>query len=177
MCHVTVTYQPVTDLHLLSSGLECYLYRAWVTTLWAGVSSSTFGFNICYTSWDYTPKVPTGQLSMSSILIPSSQAINGYHCFQYESCGITGLQVNPWFLADLQTSVTVQYLVVKTREDGKDFNNVEVRLGDSSTFNNNPMFVMHSGPTPPIGTFIILTPTQPMQGRYLSFQTFTSSGA
>ncbi|KAK7078082.1 hypothetical protein SK128_009064, partial [Halocaridina rubra] len=99
---------------------------------------------------------------------------DGYYCHKVDHCSQTFPSPNPWLKVDLQTSVTVLCLVVKTSEYEIFFTDVEVRLGSSSNFSNNPIFAMQSGQSPPSGTFLILTPTQPMQGRYLSFQSMVA---
>ncbi|XP_064080367.1 uncharacterized protein LOC135197229 [Macrobrachium nipponense] len=105
------------------------------------------------------------------------QATNGYFCYAYDSCSVTLVKDYPWWKADLQKTYFVSALIVKPRDDNYDFKDVEIRFGNSPTISQNPIFSTHTGATPPAGTVLTFEPPNPMEGRYLSFQSTTTTVA
>ncbi|XP_064080332.1 fucolectin-4-like [Macrobrachium nipponense] len=111
--------------------------------------------------------------SVSNSNSSESHGTNGYFCYGYDSCSITGPLNTPWWKADLQNSYFVSTLIVKPRDDGYDFSNIEIRFGNSPTISQNPILATYLGSTPPAGTVLTFKAPHPMEGRYLSIQTFT----
>ncbi|XP_064080395.1 pentraxin fusion protein-like [Macrobrachium nipponense] len=162
-------------------GDECTLFKTWVTGEYIGAAQDSFGFTSCYTSWFYSknlaPRAVVTMPTFYSVNHAESQATNGYFCYVYDSCSITGVMANPYWKADVQKTYLVSTVIVKPREDSINFDNVEIRFGNSPTISQNPIFGTHVGATPPAGTVLTFKSTKPMEGRYLSFQTLAASAA
>ncbi|XP_066981248.1 fucolectin-like [Macrobrachium rosenbergii] len=162
-------------------GDDCSLFKTFVTAEYNGTAQDSFGFTSCYTSWFFSKNLaPRAVVTMSSIYSVNQaeyQAINGYFCYAYDSCSITLVRDYPWWKADLQKTYFVSALVVKPRDDNLDFNTVEIRFGNSPTISQNPIFATHAPTTPPAGTVLTFKSPNPMEGRYLSFQTFSTTNA
>ncbi|XP_064080343.1 fucolectin-1-like [Macrobrachium nipponense] len=104
------------------------------------------------------------------------KATDGFYCYSYDACSTSKSMTNPWWQADLQKAYVVSALIVKARDDGSSFSQVEIRFGNSPTISQNPVFGTHPGSTPPAGTFLTFRPPNPMEGRYLSFQALEYAG-
>ncbi|XP_066981166.1 fucolectin-6-like [Macrobrachium rosenbergii] len=115
--------------------------------------------------------------SIYSVNNAEYQATNGYYCYKYDSCSVTKIMSNPWWKADLQKEYFVSALIVKPRDDNFDFNNIEIRFGNSPTISQNPVFDTYPGSTPPAGTVLTFKPPNPIEGRYLSFQSLNTNAA
>ncbi|XP_064079086.1 uncharacterized protein LOC135196305 [Macrobrachium nipponense] len=161
-------------------GNECNLFKTWVTAEYSGMGQD-YGFDSCHTSWFYENNLaPKTVHTIPSAFPPENQApqsVNGYFCYSTDSCGITNFMSNPWWLIDLQGQYLVTTLVLKLRGDEKDFENVIIRFGNSSTMSLNPIFNVHPGKTPSDDTDLIIKALNATVGRYLSFQRFLSPAA
>ncbi|XP_068250460.1 uncharacterized protein [Palaemon carinicauda] len=162
-------------------GDECHLFKTWVSAEYSGTDQDFNGFTSCYTSWYFSRNLaPRAVITMEKPLSQNYSeylGTNGYFCCEYSSCSITQRMANPWWKADLQATYTVSALIVKPRDDGLDFESVEIRLGNSPTIGENSVFSTYYGIPPPAGSEFIFKPQSLLEGRYLSFQSNTSYGA
>ncbi|XP_068205971.1 uncharacterized protein [Palaemon carinicauda] len=159
-------------------GDECSLFKTWVTAEYNGTDQDFYGFTSCYTSWFFSknlaPLVVPTMATPNSASLAEYQAIKGFFCYEFYSCSVTKFMSNPWWKGDLQMTYTVSTLIVKPRDDSRDFSNVEIRFGNSPKISENPVFSIYPGTKPPAGSVITFKPPTPMEGRYLSFQRFSS---
>ncbi|XP_069171752.1 uncharacterized protein [Procambarus clarkii] len=159
-------------------GTECVLYQGWVTISYNGSFSDIVNL-YCYSSYHYgfdLAPAATFTSSEPNNLTKPENAVLGYYCSDVQYCSITLMISNPWWMADLGSPKAVSMIVIKTREDLLDFITVEIRLGNSPNFTSNPLFASYTGP-PTHLEIVVLTPSSPMTGRYLSLQSITSFGA
>ncbi|XP_045610240.1 uncharacterized protein [Procambarus clarkii] len=161
------------------AGTECVLYQGWVTTSYNGSYSDIVNL-YCYTAYHYGfDLAPAATFTAASYysFTPPENAVQGFYCDHIKYCFNSFVQTNPWWMADLDSPKGVSKIVVKTRKDLRDFSNVEIRLGNTSSFTSNPLFASYMGLTPTPLEILVFAPSSPMTGRYLSLQSITSSGA
>ncbi|XP_068250630.1 uncharacterized protein [Palaemon carinicauda] len=159
-------------------GNECSLFKTWVTAEYNGTDQDFYGFTSCYTTWFFSknlaPRVVPWMATPSYPSLDQYQAINGFYCNKNYSCSITKIRTYPWWEGDLQMTYMISALIVKPRDDGRDFSNIEIRLGNSYNTYENPVFSTYNGTAPPPGSVLTFKPQKPMAGRFLSFDSLVN---
>ncbi|XP_042228637.1 uncharacterized protein LOC121870759 [Homarus americanus] len=106
----------------------------------------------------------------------SQQMYNGYTCFFVDYCFMTINTVEPYWKGDLGVPYQVSTIKILTRQDANTkhfFQDVTVRLGNSSDYFSNPIFAFYAGPAP-LKALVTLVSPSPAFGRYLLIQSGVS---
>lgn len=165
-----------------TSGQECTVLDAQITTVWTGTPDAV-QFDKCFSTWHHPHDLALLITGMTSSTTYSSKpgvpriplsAINGYDCYLQHDCFMTTLKTENWLRVDLGAPRRVSFIRIQTRRDAfskPTFKNVEVCLGNSSSYVDNPVYDTY--PTAAaLGSVVVLGSTvSEAVGRYLQFKT------
>ncbi|KAG7156247.1 uncharacterized protein LOC121853873 [Homarus americanus] len=183
LCAMECLHHPECLLYCLS-GMECRLYKAQVTRHWLGEDGG-LQFDKCYATWqhpmDLTPyitKVTSSSFySSKSAIRAASNAINGYFCQHRDDCFLSGKETNSWWRTDLGAPQDVKEIWIQARRDtnlNDTLQNVEMRLGGSPNYTDNPVFATFTDPYQ-VGMLAKITRKSAMTGQYLQMQSMAHS--
>ncbi|KAK4311513.1 hypothetical protein Pmani_016981 [Petrolisthes manimaculis] len=148
-------------------GTTCHLFRAKVTSGWAGAGTGAPNqFTRCWSLYIYSNDigrgVSTAAESVYLSFVPSNPVGLPYSCDNVNSCYESLIDINPYWMADLGSPKSVSE--VRIHRYALLDPVVEFRLGNDTTAANNPHFVTSFTTT--IFGELFLKPPTPAIGRY-----------
>lgn len=158
----------------------CHLFETKVSDSWSGLDEpSALSFDTCFTAWLTNPRriLPVAtSASSTSDGSNSDNAVKGYLSKNLTHCFLSGAEASPWWRADLGVAKKVAQVRVHVRQDDiiGGFSDVEARLGDSPTYEDNELFDFKAG-EPIVNAEVLFTPSEPVSGQYFFLQSQGSS--
>ncbi|RXG60431.1 hypothetical protein Avbf_16775 [Armadillidium vulgare] len=163
-------------------GDVCRLYGVNVSKYWPGALEPLDKLlgSKCYSLWADERDIAHKANYTSSTLMKNQKALNaadGFACnkndSEYVAESTFNYYIDAWIMADfgVQRSVEVIYLQGRNIRNKKThIEYLQIRLGNSDDFDNNPLWTYFGGPPTPPGKIQVIRGNRTLSGRYFSIR-------